>query len=544
VIAVSAVLGDIQFTSIDLVSNGIEIVVAFDSQVTNLDLFSCSDIPVWNWGHLLTTNLTGSSNGTLSWVDTDPSATDACFFVGADADVDTDAEGVRDGYEIYIYNTDPNDPDSDDDAIDDYHDPEPAMSNDFVKLWRVSFSGPENHVVQSDSQTTNFSSPQYLDTNLDGDAGDPGDQSHPICYTRDGILRVEAEFKIDPVPSGVVFSVRGDGPGGVDIPATIATLEGDILTLPATDATNSFANEVDLMNPMAIDWSVSYDFGTNWNDAGISSNLLYVTWDDPVQTNPIQTFLHVGCESADGESGTVGTNDDEILDKLWAALQTKDIGRASDGFPLSYYGFYDVNSNETWDAGIDVDMNSTSNCTPTSAEALITNANGQCHSWITFMNEVMEAQGLATVNGVTNKRVALVMKGGNPGFGVSSWAKEGTNAFYWIVNFDAGIDGSNPTDPGPDQAADAVGVSGQGNSPNAPSSFQNHWLVKMNNEYYDPCYAIGPYTDLKDYEDAAFDGWIGGGFEPAYPLIDLPANDGNPTNHDDEVNDYTEIPYD
>ena len=540
-LSVSYAFGNIQFTSIDLVSNGVEIAVSFDTQVTNLDLFSCTDIPAWNWNHLLNTNLTELTNGILSWVETNLSS--ECFFVGADADVDTDAEGVYDGFEIYVYQTDTENPDTDGDGIDDFHDPEPTTSNDFVTLSSVSFSGSGNHIVQADSQTTNFYAPQYLDSNLDGDATDPADHFYPICYTRNTALRIEAEFVIDPVPSGLVYTVKGDGPGVLDIPATVATLAGDTITMAPTDTTNALANEIDLMDPLTIDWSISYDNGSNWNNAGISSNMLYVTWADPVQTNPIQTFLHVGCESSDGENGSVGTNDDAVLSNVWAKLQTKDISRASDGFPLSYYGFYDVNSNGVWDEGTDIDMNHTSNCTPTTAEELITNANGQCHSWVTFINEVMKAQGLASVNGATNKRISLVMKGGEPGFAVKSWEKLGTNGAYWIIDFDAGIDGSDPTEPGTNQTADAAGVSAQGNSPNPPSSFQNHWIVKMNGKYYDPSYAIGPFTDRKNYEDSAFDGYILSGYEPSYPLYDMLVNDGNPTNHNDEICDYLELDY-
>lgn len=539
-LSVSFAFGNIQFTSIDLVSNGVEIAVSFDTQVTNLDLFSCTDIPAWNWNHLLNTNLTELTNGILSWVETNLSS--ECFFVGADADVDTDAEGVYDGFEIYIYQTDTENPDTDDDGIDDFHDPEPAISNNFAKLSNISFSGSGNHIVQADSQTTNFYAPQYLDSNLDGDATDPADHFYPICYTRNTALRIEAEFVIDPVPSGLVYTVKGDGPGVLDIPATVATLAGDTITMAPTDTTNALANEIDLMDPLTIDWSISYDNGSNWNNAGISSNMLYVTWADPVQTNPIQTFLHVGCESSDGENGSVGTNDDAVLSNVWAKLQTKDISRASDGFPLSYYGFYDVNSNGVWNEGVDIDKNSSSSCTVTTAESLVKYANGQCHSWITFMNEVMKAQGLDSINGVTNSRIGLVPIALNSSFAIKYWVKSGTNSPRNIIDFYAGMEGTNITWPWANgQASDYAGASGQGNSLNPPSTFQNHWIVKMNGEYYDPSYTIGPFVDFKEYEDAAFSG----GFSNVNPyfLYDLPVNDGNPTNHDDEVCDYLELDY-
>ena len=539
-ISASITLAEIEFSSISPVSNGVKIVVSFDPQVTNLDIFSCADIPAWNWNHVLKTNINELTNGLFSWVETNLSS--ESFFVGANADIDTDEEGVYDGFEIYVYQTDAEDPDTDDDGIDDFHDPEPTISNNFAKLSNVSFSGSGHHVVQADSQLTNFYAPQYFDGNLDGDATDTNDHFYPVCYTRNSTIKMGAEFIIDPAPSGVVFIVKGDSPGSLDIPVTTATLLGNTIIMPPTDATNALANEIDLMNSLTIDWSISHDDGTNWYSAGISSNMLYVTWTDPVQTNPIETFLHVGCESSDGVSGSLGTNDDAVLSNVWTKLQTKDISRASDGFPLTYYGFYDVNSNGVWNEGTDIDMNNTSNCTPTTAEGLITNANGQCHSWVTFINEVMKAQGLSSVNGVTNKRVSLVMMGGLPGFAIKNWAKGGASGSYWIIDFYAEIDGSDPTEPGTYQAADDAGVPAQGNSPNAPSSFQNHWIVKMENKYYDPSYAIGPFTDRKDYENAAFDGGIVIASN-SYVLVDLPANNSNPTNHSDEICDYLELDY-
>lgn len=523
-LAMAPAVQGLHFTSIARVSNETTIVIQRDLLTTNIDLFACTHMELWDWTHALRTNLTGSSNTLISCALPSSSTNDVLFFSSASGDVDSDGDHVTDGFEIYIRQTDP------------------ETSNQFARLTHLSFSGDDNHIVQSDLQTTNYTAPQYVDADANGDTADPGDQAAPICYTRDGMLEVSATFNVGPMPTSILFTVSGDGPGPVDIPPTTAVRVGNTLTLPLTAATNPLPNHVDMVDPFSINWSISYDGGSNWLEAGSSSNRLYQTWSAPSQTNPIETLLHIGCHSSTGTTGVVGTNDDQILSNVWATLQTKWITRASDGVPLTYYGFYDVNSNQTWDAGIDTDCNSATNCSATTAEQLILDANGQCHSWLTLMNETMKAQGLGVINGVTNTRVAVVHKTNYLAFATREWTPLSEYSTRAIIDTDAGIDGTEATIPtNAWEVADAAGQPGQGNSPNPPSLFFNHWVVQMNDVYFDPSYAIGPFTDFKDYEDAAFAGAIGQEY-PYVVLYDPPPN--NPTNHSDEINDYIEVPFD
>ena len=412
-----------------------------------------------------------------------------------------------------------------------------------VALMKVSFSGADNHTLLSDDQITTFSFPHYFDANMDGDANDAGERSYPVCYTRNTKMRAEANFKVAPSPTAAAIKIRGDGPGNIDIPETIGTLDDDTITLAATEAENTFPNEIDLMKPMTINWQVSFDGGSAWCHAGKSTNILYVTWDSPEQARPIQTLVDVGCDAADGQTGTVGTNDDDVLAKVWTRFQTKSIHRASDAVVLTYYGFYDANHNGTWDAGVDADWNDPESNKVQTATGLIRTANGQCHSWAEFMNEVMKAQGLSSINGVTNQRVYVYPKILNDlGFAVNNWAKTGNNCRL-IIDEDAGVDGTSPTAPNPanDEAADAAGKAGHGNSPNPPSNFNRHWITKLNGKFYDPSYGLGPYTDRKAYEEAAFSGRIVENV--LYFLWDLPADNFDPADHSDEINCYIEQPY-
>jgi len=370
-----------------------------------------------------------------------------------------------------------------------------------VDLNKVSFSGTDNHTLKSDDQATTFSAPHYLDSNLDGDADDTGEHSYPVCYTRNKKMKVAAEFTVSSVPSGASIKVKGDGPGNVDIPPTVATVNGSTITLPATEASSAFPDEVDFVEPMTISWSVSFDGGSTWFDAGDSTNTLYVTWAAPEQATPIQTFVHVGCEAADGQSGTVGTDDDDILAAVWGAFAGLTIQRASDDKVLTYYGYDDANGNGSYDSG-ETTHNDGNSCQWTSAEELVGNRFGQCTAWAKLMGEVMKAQGLGTINGKPSKLVRCEPLPAYDRVAIKNWTTAG-NPAWSIINADAGVDGSSPATPAPGEASDAIGVAGQGHSPNPPALFLRHFIVKMNDEYYDPSYGGGAFTAFGDYESGS-----------------------------------------
>ncbi len=409
-----------------------------------------------------------------------------------------------------------------------------------VELRELSFTN--NHTIKSDDGATDYTFPHWDDPNGDGNAADG--HAYPLCFTRNTKMKLTAgKWHIEPANPPVTIKIKGDGPGQLDFPETTGTVSGNDVIISNVECSTAFANEVDIFDPISIAWQCSFDGGATWCNAGTSTNRVYVTWTNSLQTSPRYTLLYVGCDAADGTGGAVGVDDDYVLDKVWAKLQTKTIHRASDGVLLTYYGFYDANTNGIWNPGTDTDRNDPGSCTVTDAEGLISSANGQCHSWAHFMNEVMRAQGLASINGVTNRRVAVVVKAGNAAFSVKNWAKTGASPRK-IIDFDAGVDGSTHSTPDPakDEAADTAGASGQGNSPNPPSEFGNHWIAEMNGKYYDPSYGIGPYTDFKKYEDDAFAGNIGH-VGADYFLTDLPADNGNGADHSDEINDYTPLAF-
>ncbi len=375
----------------------------------------------------------------------------------------------------------------------------------------VSFSRGNTTLIPDD-QTYVFTIPHYLDANEDGDANDLGERSYPISYVRGTNMVVDAKFAISPTMLVRPVLVKAEAAGVANLPATNALISGNRITLTPSP-TGMLPNAIACIKPMSMHWKVSFDGGDSWLDAGTCTNTLYVTWSRPVSYPHIQTYFDVGCEAASGVAGTVGENDDVVLGRIWAKFQTKNIGRVSDGRVLTYYGFYDENQNGIWDEGIDADRNSPRTWHMTSAAELVKYTNGQCLSWAEFMHQVLCAQGLRSINGVATLRVALrISDSTSPRydcFAIKDWQKCGSSMFWNIVQENAGIIGEKPSPMfNVGEAWDLLGVSGQGNSPNPPSYFANHYIVRCDGKLYDPSYALGPFQEHLQYEHAAFDGAI------------------------------------
>ncbi len=404
-----------------------------------------------------------------------------------------------------------------------------------VSLRSVTFSGGTSafREILQDHGTATFASPHWTSTN-----------QSPVAYVRNNPLTVSAVFAIEPANYAGGVVVRGTAANGLIFSNAAGGVSGGLITLPATASSASLANQVDYLPALAVNWEYSVDGGASFCNAGASTHPIYVTWQPPAQTTPTHTLLDVGCRAAQGEAGVPGTDDDKVLDKVWAKFQTKAIRRASDNVLLSYYGFFDVNSNGAWDAGTDIDFNSRDPnapnfCPVTSAADLIRIGNGQCGAWAEFLNEVLKAQGLAAINGAANKLINIRPVAQNQRLPAQNWKTKG-NPDWKIVNDYAGITGANAVNPGNKQAADAVGKAGQGNSPNPPAWFERHYGVQANGAIYDPSYAVGPFADRKDHELTTFAGRI-------FPqgnhrrLEPLPPSDGNPANDGDLMHIYQEV---
>lgn len=114
-------VSNIQFTSIDSVSNRTEMVIAYPDGYTNrLDVFRTASLLDNPWWDLVCTTNTGGTNW-IGWTDT--STTGKMFYVAANADctaaTDSDEDGLPWGREKYLYHTSPANSDTDSDTIND-----------------------------------------------------------------------------------------------------------------------------------------------------------------------------------------------------------------------------------------------------------------------------------------------------------------------------------------------------------------------------------------------------------------------------------------
>jgi len=388
---------------------------------------------------------------------------------------------------------------------------------------------------------------EWVDPSPDGTLqGAPDDHRLPVCYTRSGPhgavhVRVEqVDIRLLGNLGVTSVMVRANGTIGaqtITLPETAATISGDQIVAMNLNSPEAIPDVI-RNTEIVLNWQVSLDGGP-WLDVGSSVNTAYVTWDDPLTAAPFETCLYVGCQAADGAGGTVGVDESMVLAEIWSdSFSTLDVKRA-DGQLLTYYGFRDNNGNSMYDPGIDDDFNDPSRCPWTGTADLLANRNGQCHAWAEFMRDVLDAQGIGAINGHSTQIIAVRIKQQFHGFAIKNWATSGTSYPKLIIDLDAGVDGSSATTPDPNsnQAADAPGVPGQGTSPNPPAGFSNHYIVWANARYYDPSYGLGPFIDLKDYEDAALAGTIivvGNEMR----LTPLPVSDGDPSTTSDLVCTY------
>ena len=178
------------------------------------------------------------------------------------------------------------------------------------------------------------------------------------------------KWHVEPADPPLTITIRGDGPGGLDFPATMASVSGNDVTVNNLDCSAPFADRIDFIDPLQVSWKASLDGGSTWLPVGRSTNQTYVTLGQPA-TNIIlfHTTLHLGCKNAKGN-----TSDNDALLNIWADFADRDIARVSDGAQLTYYA--------------------DSSCTNTTTAELLACGDGQCAAWARLMLDVVCAQGI------------------------------------------------------------------------------------------------------------------------------------------------------
>ena len=361
-------------------------------------------------------------------------------------------------------------------------------------------------------------------------------------------MKIAADVTIMPYIQDMHLLVKANGPDGFSLSPTKAVVRDGVLSVVPTEITSkTIPNKIMYCENFFLKWFVSYDAGKTWINCGTSENIFYSIWRNPQKAPLLQTFVHIGCQSLNGIGGSGLDDVNQISGRIWDKFKTKNIRRAIDAKILTYYGYLDENENGVWDVGIDINYNSPTNCVETDALGLVKQRNGQCRSWADLFVCALAAQGVTSDDGEQIRIIGLRIKNKIEGadsvaFAVKNWFK-GSLAYNELVikSNDAGIDGLLNISCNVQEAKDDIGVSGQGTSPNPPSTFGNHFIVKSGLLYYDPSYGIGPYFDRKSYEEEAFDGYVVWDFrDELYKLRHLPKNNGAIENSEDEVCVYEE----
>lgn len=139
---------NIVFTAIFL-TNGIGTRIAYPEDFTNrLEVYISNDILAFNW-QLAATNLSTAGTNEITWIDTtlflESDENTAYSFAAGNADLDSDGDGIPDAREYFMYHTDPNNPDTDGDGMNDGDEAalgtDPTVFNEAAIVW-IRF--PEN----------------------------------------------------------------------------------------------------------------------------------------------------------------------------------------------------------------------------------------------------------------------------------------------------------------------------------------------------------------------------------------------------------------
>jgi hypothetical protein len=349
-------------------------------------------------------------------------------------------------------------------------------------LKEVAFTGGHYHAVKMDDGTQDYVAPHWQDNSspLDGDADDSSDKKYPISFTRNTKMKISAKWLISPSGLTIPIMIKGDGPGNLDFPETLATMSSNELTLTDVECSNPFENEVDFFDPLSINWQFSIDGGLTWRDAGTSANQTYVTLGDPL-TTVFRTLAHLGCKNADGEDTSSA-----CTAKIWEEFIDRDVRRI-DGVQLTYYASY--------------------NCANVTTADLLAQGDGQCGAWAKFFIDMRKVQGIDDLNEYVIFEPII-----DDGFIVKNWSftSPGSSsiASYPFLNI-PGYPLVMPTSYNWkfSEVNDDPGIPGQGN-PNPASLFSNHQVV-ISGEYYDPSYGLR-HANLQEIDDNAIDGFYKG----------------------------------
>ena len=327
--------------------------------------------------------------------------------------------------------------------------------------------------------------PHWLDASnpADGDANDPGDRKYPVCYTRAATMTAAVVFTTAGPLSGNL-QIGGTGPGSLDFPPTVATINGQTVGATIT-CLAGFEDAVEFIDPLTITWFLSSDQGVTWHEVGISQNRVYVTLGDPTPATLFETLLLIGCKNAIGQtSGTLMTA------AVWNQFTSVSDGvERADGVHMGYWltgspaqniaRYYD------YDQG-----------TTVTGILQRPNGDGSCAAWAQLLHWSLEAQGLGGYS-----QVFMIWPSYGAlwqyGFLVKNWTFTGNGIYL-------------QTDPDfpyhkDDDVTTSTRLVAQNNTA-SPPVFDNHWVCIISGKVYDPSYGVN-FNTQNEHENGASDGF-------------------------------------
>ncbi len=363
-----------------------------------------------------------------------------------------------------------------------------------VQVARLSYSGDDFNSVAHDCPSgscSSYSTPHWLDQNLDGDAEDDSDHKYPVSFVRGGYVKISGlEFDVEPASlylTGV--PVIGTGPDGMFFEGSGTVSGGELNVSGALTSAAALPNTVVFYDTLDITWQVALD-GEHFYDAGTTRSPVYVTYDDPMGAR-LESYFFISTAAAHGLD-----DEEAVIDGIWDAFASLQVFNVR-GEQLGYY------------RGILC----ASDCSYYDAPTLVYYTFSQCGGWADLMIQCLRTQGIGGTQFVTieprNPPTIPVDCSYSPdpasGFLVKNYTFTGFGqapciAYSYRFNDPCSIYGYWPA---PD-VVDAEGTPGQDNT-NPASWFARHFIVKINMKYYDPSYGVGPFTGTTDQATMAWE---------------------------------------
>ncbi len=353
----------------------------------------------------------------------------------------------------------------------------------------LTFGGSSFKSVTKDCQWGTcppYETPHWLDTDLDGEATGYGEHDSPVSYKREAtVVLSDVLFDAKPADLGqnAVF-VRGVGPDGVMFVGFASLMGGEVSVYDDMVATGPLPSMVNVYDTFDIQWQVALS-NYKLHPAGASRNVMYVTLGSP-SGNRLESFFDISTRAADGEATT-----QDAIDAIWGGFSDLYVENAHSE-PMGYY------------RGILC----ASDCTVYDAQGLVVLLNGQCGAWRDLLVQCFRTQGIYGAQYVDVEPIS------GSGFIVNDYqfaSGEGTSgcsSYPYRFNSPCG----GPAWPaGTVEVTDQDGIPGQDNY-NPASYFGRHFIVKINEKYYDPSYGVGPIEGTTEdatliYEQGAIAGY-------------------------------------